>query len=197
MRDYSNEIVITLHSLTRHPLPPIHCNPTSWTIPIENMLSQVDKDNSLLRSLLAKSVLTDILIKLPEYVKYRCTRCHVDLFQYDEKQGFYGEIMHDFCEKDKLRQLEIFLSTEHHIVICHYLDFSLIERYFFSYINELNLPHCDIPFFFTTRGNIERMIGDRGFLTEVEEHLKVKCCSFSYIVTLEIFLPLCRNIHWR
>ena len=99
MRDYSNEIIITLHSLTRHPLPPIHCNPTSWTIPIENMLSQVDKDNSLLRSLLAKSVLTDILNKLPEYVRYRCTRCHVDLFQYDEKQGFYGEIMHDFCEK--------------------------------------------------------------------------------------------------
>ena len=120
--------------------------------------------SAIIKTVLSRCVLDDLLLKFDFLTKYSCSQCYKDMFTVS-KHGVENE-GHDFCLNGGLYRLQYILGL-HPEILAYFIDHGRVERKFYEAVARLDVH--DVPFYISSSKYLRDCLKDVYFLGEIEE----------------------------
>ena len=128
----------------------------------------------IIKSILSRCVLDELLIKFDFLTKFICPECYAEMFSVP-KFGVQSS-GHSFCLHEDLYKLQYILGL-HPEIIMFFVDRERVEQNFFENVTRLGIE-C-VPFYICSSKHLRDCVRDVNFLGEIEEHYKSDLFSTS------------------
>ena len=120
-----------------------------------------------IHSILARSVIDELVMKLDFLTKFTCPECYEEMFS-THKFGVKSN-GHTFCLNNDLYKMQYVLGL-HPEIIMFFIDRESVEQNFFKALSALEIE--SVPFYICSSKHLRDCVRNVNFLEEIEAHYK-------------------------